>query len=174
MNQPNANLPAARPQSMPATAGHPSNYSPGSASYLPTTPNTAQGMPSQTPYAPRRIGQRRGPWAVWWLSLLTFGIYYLIWYYKINRDLALFAPHAVRVNPALAVLAQLVPIVGLVSLANTAGRLKAAHASLGSPVHTSGGITVLSAFWFVSQTRYLQRRLNSLWDTAATLHVHAR
>jgi hypothetical protein len=57
---------------------------------------------------------------------------------------------------------------------NTAARVKAAHASVGSPVHVSGGMTVLSAFWFSSQTRYLQRRINSLWDASATLHVHGR
>jgi hypothetical protein len=105
---------------------------------------------------------------------LTFGIYYLVWYYKINAELQRFAPHAVRVRPGLAVLSQFVPIVGWVSLANTAGRLKAAHASIGSPVHASGGVTVLASFWFNSQTRYLQRRLNALWDASATLHVHGR
>jgi hypothetical protein len=41
-------------------------------------------------------------------------------------------------------------------------------------VHVSGGVTILSAFWYNSQTRYLQRRLNSLWDAAATLHVHGK
>lgn len=115
----------------------------------------------------RAAGLARGPWAVWWFSLLTLGIYYLVWYYKINGDLRRFAPQSVRVKPGLAVLAQFVPIVGLVSIANTAGRLRAAHASVASPVEVSGAVTVLSAFWFASQTRYLQRRLNALWDAAA-------
>ena len=29
----------------------------------------------------------RGPWAVFFLALVTLGIYYLVWYYKINREL---------------------------------------------------------------------------------------
>ena len=64
-------------------------------------------------------------------------------------------------------------MVSCFSMANTATRLNAA-ASIGSPVHVSGGMTVLSSFWFASQTRYLQRRLTTLWDTASTLHANTR
>jgi hypothetical protein len=113
------------------------------------------------------VGQTRDAWTVWILSIVTLGIFYLVWYYKINRELQLFAPDAVTVRPGLAVLAQLVPIVNLVSLARTAGRLNAAHETVESPVRVSAGITVLGAFWYVSQTRYLQRRLNTLWQAAA-------
>ena len=116
---------------------------------------------------PGTVGRTRDAWAVWILSIVTLGVYYLVWYHKINRELRLFAPDVVTVNPALAVLAQLVPIVNLVSLAKTAARLNAAHASVDSPVRVSGGIAILGAFWFVSQTRYLQRRLNTLWATKA-------
>src|SRR5437773_1119855 len=65
------------------------------------------------------LGQARDAWVVWLLSIVTFGVYYLVWYYKINRELQLFAPAAVTVKPGLAVLAALVPIVNLVSLART-------------------------------------------------------
>ncbi len=30
----------------------------------------------------------RNPWAVAGLSFITFGIYYLVWYFKINREMA--------------------------------------------------------------------------------------
>jgi hypothetical protein len=112
------------------------------------------------------VGRQRDAWAVWLLAIVTFGVYYLVWYYKINRELQLFAPAAVTVKPGLAVLAQLVPVVSLVSLAKTADRLNAAHASIGSPVRVSAAITILGAFWYGSQTRYLQRRLNKLWEAA--------
>src|ERR671919_92189 len=29
----------------------------------------------------------RGPWIVFLLAIVTLGIYYLVWYYKINREL---------------------------------------------------------------------------------------
>jgi len=140
----------------------------------PAVPAHAYAQQAPAGYGPvtRQAGMKRSAWGVWWLSYLTFGIYYLVWYYKINRELAEFAPHAVRVNPTLAVLSQFVPIVSWVSLANTATRLNAAAASIGSPVHVSGGMTVVSSWWFGSQTRYLQRRLNTLWDTASTLHAN--
>jgi hypothetical protein len=106
--------------------------------------------------------------------VLTFGVYYLVWYYKINKELATFAPHVVSVKPGLAVLAQFVPVANLVSLAHTARRLNAAHSSIGSPVHASAGLTILAAFWYSSHPRYLQRRMNALWDAATTLHVNGR
>ena len=69
----------------------------------------------------------------------------------------------------MAVLAQCLPIFAWVSLANTSSRLNAAHSEVNSPVRVSGGMAILGTFWFNSQTRYLQRRLNSLWDTQDTL-----
>jgi Domain of unknown function (DUF4234) len=120
--------------------------------------------------APRRpVGRKRSAWAVWWLCGLTFGIYYLVWYYKINAELRAFAPDRIQVSPGKAVLAQCLPIFAWVSLANTSNRLNAAHREINSPVRVSGGMAILGTFWFNSQTRYLQRRLNSLWDSQDTL-----
>ena len=34
----------------------------------------------------------RGPVAVWLLSVVTLGIYVLVWWYKINREVREFAP----------------------------------------------------------------------------------
>jgi uncharacterized protein DUF4234 len=120
--------------------------------------------------APRRpVGVRRSAWGVWWLSWLTLGIYYLVWYYKINAELRAFAPDRIEVSPGKAVLAQLLPIFSWVSLAHTCTRLNTAHREINSPVRVSGGMAILGTFWFNSQTRYLQRRLNSLWDAQDTL-----
>jgi hypothetical protein len=120
--------------------------------------------------APRRpVGKKRSAWGVWWLCGLTFGIYYLVWYYKINAELRAFAPDRVEVSPGKAVLAQCLPIFIWVSLANTSNRLNTAHQAVNSPVRVSGGMAILGTFWFNSQTRYLQRRLNSLWDSQGTL-----
>jgi hypothetical protein len=175
MTDPNMPLPAVPQQpgqhvqpAQYAPPGQPAQYTqPGQyAQPVQTAPYGGAGQPV------RRTGMKRSAWGVWWLSYLTLGIYYLVWYYKVNEELSQFAPHAVRVNSGLAVLSQFVPIVSWVSLAHTANRLNAAAASIGSPVHVSGGMTVLSSFWFGSQTRYLQRRLNTLWDTASTLHAN--
>lgn len=121
----------------------------------------------------RRVGTKRSAWAVWWLSGLTFGIYYLVWYYKINAELRAFAPEAVEVSPGKATVAQLLPIFAWVSLANTSARLNSAHRAVGSPVRVSGGMAILGTFWLNSQTRYLQRRLNALWDAQDTLSANS-
>lgn len=120
----------------------------------------------------RAVGVKRSAWAVWWLSGLTFGIYYLVWYYKINAELRAFAPEAIIVSPAKATWAQILPIFAWVSLAHTSARLNEAHRAIGSPVRVSGGVSILGTLWFNSQTRYLQRRMNSLWDAQDTLTAH--
>src|SRR5690606_12821203 len=37
--------------------------------------------------APVRLGKTRSPLGVWLLALITFGVYGLVWYYKVNREL---------------------------------------------------------------------------------------
>ncbi|MGZ4663863.1 MAG: DUF4234 domain-containing protein, partial [Frankiaceae bacterium] len=56
----------------------------------PAPPPPGYGTPTQG-YAPAPVGygiqgKTRGPWAVWLLSIITFGIYFLVWYYKINNE----------------------------------------------------------------------------------------
>lgn len=130
----------------------------------PPAPMGAPMAPAGTLQGQRRVGKIRSPWGVWWLSYLTCGIYFLVWYAKINRELMEFAPEAVQVKPGLAVLAQFFPIIGWVSLSHTAGRINAAHAAVGAQGTASGGMAILSSLWIGSQTRYLQRRINHLWD----------
>lgn len=120
----------------------------------------------------RQVGKRRSAWGVWWLSGLTLGIYYMVWYYKINDELRRFAPERIVVSPGLAMGAQFLPIFAWVSLAHTSARLNNALHLIGSPVRTTGAMTILSTFWFSSHTRYLQRRLNSLWDAYDTAHAN--
>lgn len=159
--------PLGRPAPPPVLASDPSHeLMPSHGGNLP--PAFAAAGPS------RRVGRKRNAWAVWWLTGLTFGIYYLAWYYKINAELRAFAPEAVEVSPGKATVAQLLPIFLWVSLANTSARLNSAHRAVGSPVRVSGGMAILGSFWFNSQTRYLQRRLNALWDTQATLSANSQ
>ena len=96
----------------------------------------------------------------------------MVWYYKINDELRRFAPERIVVSPGLAMGAQFLPIFAWVSLAHTSARLNNALHLIGSPVRTTGAMTILSTFWFSSHTRYLQRRLNSLWDAYDTAHAN--
>ena len=69
------------------------------------------------------LGKDRSPAAVLGLSIITFGIYYLVWYYKINNEIRRHDPD-IKVSPGLAVLAQFVPIANLISGYSTAARIR--------------------------------------------------
>lgn len=32
--------------------------------------------------------RKQGAWGLWWLTVITFGIYYLVWYDRIGGELA--------------------------------------------------------------------------------------
>jgi hypothetical protein len=110
--------------------------------------------------------RKQGAWGLWWLVLITFGIYYFVWYQRINRELCTVLR---RVTPADGQWwCQLIPIYNLVGLARTAKRVNDAHAQVGSPTRVGVFTTWFWAtWWFSSQTRYLQRRINILHDVLA-------
>ena len=112
------------------------------------------------------VVQKQSAWGLWWICFFTFGIYYCIWYHRINKELSAITGEERGATAQW--WSQLIPIFSLVALAQTAGRLNRAHAALGSPTRVSSVVTWLWApIWYASQTRYLQRRLNILHDVQA-------
>lgn len=115
---------------------------------------------------PARVIRKQGPWGLWWLTVLTLGIYYFVWYQRINSELAAVLGEAVPANGRW--WSQLIPFYNLVGLSKTAKRVNAAHAHVGSPTRVSPVMTWLwSGLWFASTTRYVQRRVNVLHDIHA-------
>jgi len=154
----------------PAVVAEPAPIAP----IAPVAPQSSQPFApaAGAPVAPQRpIGQKQGAWGLWWLCVITFGIYYFIWYQRINNELSAFNNRAER-GAETQWWSQLIPIYGFIALVHTAGRLNASHSAIGSPVRVGGGTTVIACFWFNSQTRYLQRRLNALWDTSTAMRIH--
>ncbi|WKN61221.1 hypothetical protein R1X32_01845 (plasmid) [Rhodococcus opacus] len=116
----------------------------------------------QTPSAIRK----QGAWGLWWLTVITFGIYYLVWYDRIGGELA--ATAGVSREAWTRWWSQLIPLYGLIGLSRTAKRLNQAHTQVGSSTRVSPVLTWLWApIWFGSHTRYLQRRINILVDIYA-------
>lgn len=116
--------------------------------------------------------RKQGAWGLWWLTGITFGIYYLVWYARINRELCAVLGHDVPANGRW--WSQIIPFYGFVGLAKTATRLNQAHALYNSPTRVGSFMTwFLSTLWFGSQTRYLQRRINILHDITASHSVSA-
>ncbi|RZK59284.1 MAG: hypothetical protein EOP27_00485 [Rhodococcus sp. (in: high G+C Gram-positive bacteria)] len=107
--------------------------------------------------------RKQGAWGLWWLTVITFGIYYLVWYDRIGGDLA--ATTGVSREAWTRWWSQLISIYGLIGLSRTAKRLNQAHTQVGSSTRVSPVVTWLWApIWFGSHTRYLQRRINILVD----------
>jgi uncharacterized membrane protein len=123
--------------------------------------------PGMVPSANRYIGKTRGPVAVWLLSIVTLGIYYLVWYYKINREVRDFDP-TIEVSPGMAVIAItfgaiLLGIPPIVSTIMTGRRIAQAERSAGLPGSCSGVIGFLLSLVLGLNTIYYQAKLNDIW-----------
>jgi hypothetical protein len=116
----------------------------------------------------------RSPWGVALLPFITFGIYHLVWWYRINRELSDFG-YANDIDlgnsPLLSMLALFpgvfIIVPPLVSYWNGTKRVQAA-AIQGGTEPVNGWIALLlyiiigPAFW-----AYLQVSLNELWSANA-------
>ena len=94
----------------------------------------------------RLVGKTRGPWVVWLLSLVTFGIYFLYWYYKVNNEVREY-DGSIEVEPGISLLAQFIPIANIVSAVKCAGR------SLPGPDHRRCAGTLFRAARVPSDVR---------------------
>jgi hypothetical protein len=110
------------------------------------------------------LGKKRNPFAVLVLSFITFGIYHLYWYGKINAEIRRHDPR-IRVSPALAVLAQFIPIANLISGYNTAERVKRLEMADRMPSQISPTASVLFLlFFYIGYPIQVQSHLNAQWD----------
>jgi hypothetical protein len=111
----------------------------------------------------------RNPFLVFIWSLITFGIYYLVWYYKVNRELRDAA--GIDVRPFVAVIAisigWFVLVPPFVSWYRTFQRIAAAQRQAGT-AHEANPILgfilfVIAVFLLPIEVVYAQDELNKLW-----------
>ena len=111
----------------------------------------------------------RNPFLVFVWSLVTFGIYYLVWYYKINRELRDAA--GIDVSPFVAVVAisigWLVIVPPFVSWYRTFQRIADSQRAYGL-AHEVNPILgfilfVIAVFLLPIEVIYAQDELNKLW-----------
>ena len=109
------------------------------------------------------VGKTRSPFGVWVLTLITFGIYGMVWHYKVNRELRDYHP-SIQVNPGLALLALFFPIAAWCTVYNTGKRVAQAQqlAGMGNG-GCSGALGVLLCFVFGLHPLYYQSELNRIW-----------
>lgn len=110
--------------------------------------------------------KRRNPWGVFFLTLITGGIYYLVWYYKVNNELRNVGSGK---SPGMSLLAVTLGVVilvpPLVSIYRTADRIRVAQEQAGakermSPMLGLLGFVVVSYFILP----YYQSQANKIWD----------
>lgn len=137
------------------------------ANINPAYNNTSEILLPDSSQNARSIGETRNAGAVIVLTLITLGIYYFVWYYKINSEVKLHDPTQ-NVSPGLAVCALFIPFVNIVSFYNTANRIKLMQKADGSNDFISPGAALLWVLFFgIGYPIYVQGALNNHW------HEHA-
>ena len=111
----------------------------------------------------------RNPFLVFVWALVTLGIYYLVWYYKVNREMR--DASGINVSPIVALLAVslgwIVIVPPFVSWYRTFERIveaqrKAGVTSEASPV-LGFILYVIAVFFLPIETIYAQDELNKVW-----------
>jgi hypothetical protein len=112
--------------------------------------------------------KRRNPVAVWLgLPLITLGIYHLVWYYKIHKEMAEFdRRRSIPVAGPMLVLLFLswTFFAPIVSYHNAGARVRDAQRSAGLAPTCSPTVAWLLWFVFGLNSLYLQVELNKLVD----------
>ena len=116
----------------------------------------------------------RSPWAVALLPIITLGIYHLVWWYRVNKELKEFGEakgYDLGQNPTSSVLALfpggLIIVPALITYWRGTKRVQGA-AKLGGKEPVNGWIALL-LYLFIAPGlwAYLQVSLNHLWEAEA-------
>lgn len=113
--------------------------------------------------------KHRNPWGVFALSAITLGIYFLVWYYKINDEVRRFLQDE-TIRPAVSVVALFVPIVNLVSIWRCGERIVRVEEKTGAAEQLSPFVALLLSFVTPFQSVYMQSHLNGVWLSASAEH----
>jgi len=128
--------------------------------------------PASEPVLVGQPGKVRSPAGGWFLALITLGVYFLFWYHHLNKEVRDFDP-AIKVSPGIAVLCLFVPVVNLVSIYNTGGRIRQAQAAAGAPPSSSGLVGMLLTFVFGLDLPYYNAQANLAWQSVAVSPAHS-
>ena len=111
---------------------------------------------------------KRNPLGVLGLSLITFGIYFLYWYYKVNDELRRFE-HDESISPTRSLMAMLfgwiIIVPPFIAIWNTANHIQAAERRAGvlqqiEPVL----VLVFQIVFSLVNPPYMQDHMNRIWD----------
>ena len=117
----------------------------------------------------------RNLWAVALLPFITFGIYFLVWYYKINREMADLGrkrnAQGLGDSPVTSLVAitigAIIIVPAILSIVNTYKRIKLSQELVGVPESKAiNGWVVLIGYLVISPVAYAvqQDGLNKVWE----------
>jgi hypothetical protein len=110
------------------------------------------------------VGKNRNPFAVIFFSIITLGIYWLVWVYKVNNEIRSHEP-MVHSSPGVSVIAQFIPIANIISDYNLATRIHRMEIADQSATQISPVVTIVLLFFFgIGYVFQIQSHLNAHWD----------
>jgi hypothetical protein len=159
--------PWAPPPASPAAAAP--TPAPGQLATSPWSPEPrAVNVAARGPASGAPLGKDRSPAAVIGLSIITLGIYYLVWYGSLNAEIRRHDP-SIKVSPGWAVVALFFPVSNIVSSYATAARLRQLQLDCGQ-TQTISPVVALLLFLFlgIGYPLYLASQAREHW------HGHRR
>jgi hypothetical protein len=135
------------------------------------TQTPAMMMPGRAgaPVAQGLQMKERNPVAAWiGLPLITLGIYFYVWYYKIHKEMAMFDRRRVVpvAGPMLVMLfLGWLVIPAWISFYNTGKRIATAQRAAGMPASCNPLVGLLLSFVFGLGVLYYQSELNKITDS---------
>ncbi len=113
---------------------------------------------------------KRNPLGVLGLSLITLGIYFFYWYWKINDELSTFG-HDDTISPTRSLMAILfgwiIIVPPFIAIYNTANHVQNDEQRLGIQPQLEPALTIVFLLLFsIVNGLYIQEHLNRLWDRA--------
>jgi Domain of unknown function (DUF4234) len=113
---------------------------------------------------------KRNPLGVLGLSLITLGIYFFYWYWKINDELSTFG-HDDTISPTRSLMAILfgwiIIVPPFIAIYNTAKHVQNDEQRLGIQPQLEPALTIVFLLLFsIVNGLYIQEHLNRLWDRA--------
>jgi hypothetical protein len=114
---------------------------------------------------------KRNPLGVLGLTVITLGIYFLYWYWKINDDLRLYERDE-SISPTRSLMAMLfgwlIIVPPFIAMYNTAKHVQAAEQRLGVQPQLEPALTIVFLLILaIANTVYVQEHQNRIWDRAS-------
>src|SRR5437762_11251486 len=110
--------------------------------------------------------KQRSPLGAWGLLFLTLGIYYFVWYYKINDESRRYLGDE-EIRPGVSLLAitlgALLIVPPYISIYRTGARIQRMQEKATVTNEISPALGLLASFVMAANVPYMQENLNKIW-----------